>query len=310
MYLIYGESFRLIAEEIDKIIKDSTNIVSMDLSVHTLEDVIREATYVSMFEEKKYIIVRNATFFTSAKEKSEDLDILFSYMENPIPLTTIIFTAYDKIDLRKKITKTFSEKYKMISVENLSSQDLMTKVRDLAFHSKYKISNETLQFILQSCQNNYDLIYNEMQKIFLYYMEPQTIQLEDVKQILSRTLTDNNFRFIEAVVTKDAKKALSILNDLTVLKVDPIALILLLAREYRLMYSVKCLMGTGYPKKTVCKELGLQDWQIDKLLRNTSNYYQDDLATYIKKLANIDYKIKSGNMDKFLALKTFLLEVL
>ena len=80
MYLIYGESYRLIEEEIEKIIKENTNVITMDLNVSSLEDVIREATYVSMFQEKKFLIVRNASFFTSSKTKEEDLDILFKYI--------------------------------------------------------------------------------------------------------------------------------------------------------------------------------------------------------------------------------------
>lgn len=309
MYLIYGESYRLIEEEIAKITKDETNIITMDLTISTLEDVINEATYVSMFQEKKYIIVRNADFFTSAKTKEETLEILFKYMENPVDLTTIIFTTYDKIDARKKIYKEFSKKYKVISVGMLTNNDLMTKIRDFVFKNKFKIDNETINYIMNCCQNNYDLIYNEINKIFLYCEEPQTIKLEDAKEIVSKTLVENNFKFVDAVVNKDAKLVLKILDDLFILKVDPIALIMLLAREYCLMFSVSTLMRNGFRKNDICKELSLQDWQVDKILRESSRYYEDDLKTYLKYLANIDYKIKSGQGDKYLELKTFLLEV-
>lgn len=310
MYLIYGESYRLIEEEIKKIVKNETNIVTMDLSVSTLDDVIREATYVSMFQEKKFLIVRNATFFTSEKTKEETLELLFKYMENPVALTTIIFTMYDKVDARKKVYKEFAKKYKVISVSNLSINDLMTKVRDYCFQNKFKIDNETISYILNACGNHYDLAYNELNKIFLYYQEPQKIELTDVKEIVSKILVDNNFKFVEAVINKEGKLALKLLEDLMVLKVDPIALLMLLTREYRLMLSASTLMRNGFQKNDVAKALSLQEWQLDKILRENAGYYEDDLKSYLKKLATIDYKIKSGEGDKFLELKTFLLEVL
>ncbi len=310
MYLIYGESYRLLEEEITKIVKSNTNIVTMDLSVSTLEDVIGEATYVSMFQEKKFLIVKNATFFTSAKSKEEDQEILFKYMENPVSLTTIIFTTYDKVDARKKVYKEFAKKYKVISVSNLSLNDLMTKVRDYCFQNKFKIDNETNTYILNACGNHYDLAYNELNKIFLYYKEPQLIKLQDVKEIVSKALVDNNFKFVEAVINKNSKLALKLLDDLYTLKVDPIALLMLLAREYRLMYSVSNLMRNGFHKNDIAKNLSLQEWQIDKILKETSTYYEDDLKTYLKELASVDYKIKSGAGDKFLELKTFLLKAL
>lgn len=309
MYLIYGESFRLIDDEIRKIIKDAKNIVMLDLSVVTLEDVLTEATYISMFEEKKFLIVKNANFFASGKESEENIERLLQYMDNPVSLTTIIFTTYEKIDLRKKVTKTFKDKYKIISVSNISLDDLTIKIRDYVKKNDYKIGSDTIQFIINCCQNNFDLIYNELNKLFLYYNDPQEIMLEDVKKVISRSLLDNNFKFVEAVIEKNMKKALRILEDLYAIKVDPIALLMLLAREYRLMYSVNLLMSEGYRKNNVAKELGLQEWQIDKILKNASRYYNDDLVEYLKKIAIIDYEIKSGNSDKFLALKTFMLDI-
>ena len=67
VYVINGESYFLINEEISKIIKDSKNITTFDLNINTLEDVIIEAGYYSIFQEDKYIIVKNANFFGSEK---------------------------------------------------------------------------------------------------------------------------------------------------------------------------------------------------------------------------------------------------
>ncbi len=310
MYLIYGDSFRLIEEEIAKIVKNENNIVTMDLLSCDLYDVLTEAQYVSMFQEKKYIIVKNANFFTAnSKTSEEEIEAFMKYMKEPASLTTLIFTTYEKIDSRKKVVKTFSSLHKVISVHLLNTNDLLNKLRDYVFHNKYKIDTDTLHYIVTACQNNYDLAYNELNKLFLYYNEPQLIQLADVKQIVSRALMDNHFKFVEAVVEKDMKRALRILNDLYTLKVDPIQLIMLLAREYRLMYSALTLRECGYPKSKIGKELGLQDWQIDKLLRNCSLYYKDTLAGLLKQLSILDYKLKKGDMDRFMALKTFLLEI-
>ncbi len=310
MYLIYGESFRIMQEEIAKIIKDEKNVVVFDLAVNTIQDVLTEAMYVSLFLEKKYIIVKNASFFTnSSKAKEEEIELLLHYMKSPVVNSIIVFTTYDKIDSRKKITKAFSEKYKVICVNMVQVNDIVNKLRDVVIHHNYKVDIETLQYIVQICQNNYDLAYNELEKIFLYYERPQTILLEDVKNIVSRTISDNNFKFVEAVVSKNRKHALRLLEDLYTLKVDPIQLFVLLAREYRLLFSLSSFMRRGYSKNQLKNELCLQDWQIEKLSRNGSLYYEDDIKEYLKKLAFIDYKIKSGEMDRFSAMKLFLLEI-
>lgn len=309
MYLIYGESFRLMEEEIKKIIGKNQNVITLDLSSSTINDVFMEASYVSLLEEEKFIVVKNVSFFSSSKGQEKEIELFLDYLNHPLTKTTVILTTYEKIDARKKITKLFKEKYKIISVDQLSNDDLINKIKDYVKKNKYKINLEVIQFIMRCCNNHFDLIYNELNKLFLYYNEPQEIRLEDVKQIISRPLIDNNFKFVEAVIDKNFKNALKILEDLYALKVDPIALILLLAREYRLMYSINVLMREGYRKNNISKELGLQEWQIDKILKNNAKYGQEDLREYMKRLAILDYEIKSGNADKFLGLKTFLLEI-
>lgn len=309
MYLVYGESFRLIEDEIKKIIGAETNVTILDLANITLEDVLQEANYVSMFQEKKYILVKNANFFASGKATEKETDLLLQYMDSPSQLSVVIFTTFEKIDLRKKITKSFKEKYKIISVMDLSYDDLVIKCLDYVKKNKYKISTKDLQYIMNCCHNKYDLIYNELNKLFLYYQEPTEILMEDITKIVSKSVEDNNFKFVDAVVDKRFHNAITILEDLYTLKVDPISLLLLLAREYRLMYSVSTLMREGYRKRSVCQELGLQEWQVDKLLRESSKYDQDELAMYLKKLAQFDFQIKSGTMDRFLAMKTFLLTI-
>ncbi len=67
-------------------------------------------------------------------------------------------------------------------------------------------------------------------------------------------------------------------------------------------------MSQGYYKKDIGKQLKMQEWQIDKLSRNSSIFYEEDLKSFIEKIAELDYKIVSGNDDKFLIFKTFLLE--
>ncbi len=309
MYLVYGESFHLINEEVEKITKNSPNIVTMDLNINTLEDVLTEATYVSMFNEEKYIIVKNSYIFTSKKVHDSVVDLFLKYMENPVPLSKIIFTSLENIDLRKKLTKNFKEHYRIINTNIVKRDDLIYKIREYVRSNKYKIETEAINYLISNLQSNYDLIYSELNKLFLYYNEPCMITYEDVKNITSKCLNDNNFKFVESVINKDLNTANNILKDLYTLKVDPIALISLLAREYRLILYTKILMSNGFYKDSLTKKLSLQDWQVDKLIKEGNNYSDSEIKKYLKFIAEIDYKIKRGIYDKFMALKLILINI-
>ena len=54
--LINGESRLLINEAINNIIKDNKNVTSFDMGINSMDDVLLEAGYFSMFLEEKFII--------------------------------------------------------------------------------------------------------------------------------------------------------------------------------------------------------------------------------------------------------------
>ena len=139
MYLIYSDSFWLMKEEINKITGTNTNVVTLDLATLSLEEVLNEASYVSMFPEKKYIIVKNVSLFGTKKVDEKELERFYEYMEHPSEMAVLLFTTYEKIDLRKKITKTFKEKYTIISVANLSTDELFKKMNQWIKKNKYTI---------------------------------------------------------------------------------------------------------------------------------------------------------------------------
>ena len=111
IYLITSNSYRLMEEEINKIVK-SNPYTTLDFNITTIEDIIEEASYFSLFDEKKYLVVKNATIFSSkgTKESSDKTtkkdDLLLNYLNEPNDNTILIFTLYGKADSKKKILAT------------------------------------------------------------------------------------------------------------------------------------------------------------------------------------------------------------
>ena len=64
-YIIKSDSYRLLKNELNKLTKDidKDNIIYYDLSIDSLKDILNNANYVSLFDDKKAIIVYNANIF-------------------------------------------------------------------------------------------------------------------------------------------------------------------------------------------------------------------------------------------------------
>ena len=308
IYLIASPSKNLIKEEIANIIKNEQNIVTFDYLREGLDFILEEASYLSLFNDKKYLIVKNSNIFSSGKTKDEDLKKLEAYLNNPNSNTVVIFTLTEKVDERKKITKIIKEKYNYKNIASLNSKELIDKIINILKGHKIKIDYNNASYIANNSLNNYDLVAQELDKLILFYDEGDIVKESDINNLISKTPEENIFKFSDAVIKKD-NKMFEIFNDLRLLKEEPVVLINALAREYRLTYKCSYLNQNGYNKSKIASELGLQDWMVDKYLRLSYNYREEDLLQSLSKLSDIDVEIKQGKIDKYLAIEMFMLDI-
>lgn len=305
-YIIISNSYHIISEEINKIINNKTEIEYIDFQNSSVEEIIEEANYTSLFNDEKIIVVKNADILGS--KCAIKTDKLEKYLENPNPLTTLILTYYDKPDERKKIIKLIKEKSNYNYIKPLTYKEITERIINDFKQNKYKILYDDANYITNKCLNNYDLVKMELEKIYLYYNKPTEVKRSDLENIISKYMDDNNFKFVDAVIRNDYKLAIKMLDDFKIQKVEPIALLSLLAREYRLMLFSKDLYKKGYSNKKIGEELGLQEWQVDKAIKNSYNYSLKGLEDKLIQLTELDFNVKTGKMDKYLGLELFILK--
>lgn len=307
--LISGDSFLLINEKVNEIVKDSKNVTVFDLSENTLEDVFVESGYVSMFQEDKYIIIKNANFLGTDKIKDSDSEMLMNYFEHPNEQSILIFICNTKLDMRKKITKIIKDKYNLVNIPSLKYYEIENRVMNIFKKNNFKIDSDTVKYIVQNGLNNYDMIMGEVEKIMLFYMDPGYISYEDVTHLVSKSINANNFLFVDTLVLGDLEKSLELLRDLKVMKVEPTVLLALIARDFRIMLQVKTLLNEQKREYEIMNELNLQDWQLEKYLKKVFPYKIKELESIIVKIANLDLDIKTGKIDKYMALELFILDI-
>lgn len=315
IYLISSNSYRLMNEELKNIIGDNS-YTSFDLNATELDDVLEEASYFSLFDEKKYMVVKNANIFGSSKKKSGGEEVtskkdekLIKYLEEPNTNTVLIFTINGKIDSKKRICKIIKERYKLIQLEDLKPKEIYAKLDKSLKNDGYKIDSNTGYYIINNSQNNYDLVMNEVDKIKLYYGKGCSVKLEDVCNIVSRNIEDNNFKFIDSIINRDIKEAFKIYDDLMLQKVEPIMLMSMIAKDIRNTLLVKKMIGSK-SKREIMSTLGINyDFQIDKLINNSYSFKEQQLEEYLVLLCDLDYKIKRGKISNKLALEMFILNI-
>lgn len=304
LYLISSNSFRIIDEEIDKIIKGRP-YDSFDYLKTNIEDIVIEANYTDLFNNEKILVIKNANIFN---EKSDsDSKVLEKYLNNPNPNTTIIFTV-DSVDERKKIFKIMKENYHTNILKPLYESDIILKLMNKAKSNGYILSEEIAKYISNASLNNYDVAYMTLEKIYLYYNEPCKIEDRIVKELTSISLEDNNFKFIDAYFNDDYNLVNKMIKDFKIQKVEPFSIFNLLIREYRNMLLLKELYQKDSSKKFLMSNLKLAEWQLNRLSKRSSSFRTKDIEKKLLQLCDYDFKIKSGQINPYLGLEMFILD--
>ena len=313
LYLIYGLENYLIDEKIKEILDKSKvetdNIISFDLDEDSIMSVLIEASTVGMFSDKKVLIVNNANFLCANKSLSEtELDELNKYIENPFDDITIIFVVRDeKLDSRKKITKSLTKICKVTECNKIDSYNMNNYLSNYIRDKGYSISSDSVDLIISKVGYELSNIINELDKLFIYKDKDKKITREDIENVITKNIEKNIFELTNAIVNRNKDKIMEIYNDLVLAKEDPIKLLVTLSNQFRLILQVKLMRKSGYSEKEIVTTLKEHPYRINLAMK--SAFEIEDLKDKLLKLSELDYKIVTGEVDKFFGFEMFLLEI-
>ena len=247
VYLIYGNDYSLIKREVDKISLNANDVVKYDLSVDKVDNLLDDASCMSLLDEKKVIIGENALFLTTLNTNvNHNLEYLSNYVnaenhDNIIVLTVVT----DKLDERKKIVKLLKQKAKVIHKYLIEDKNLNGFVMDEFKNAGYKMDLKTANYFVSYVGKNVDILVSEIEKMIVYKDNNKIVTINDINEISSRGFKDNVFDLTDAITKRDFKKMYECYNDLMVLGEEPIKIIALLGNQFLLIYKVKLLNEKG-----------------------------------------------------------------
>lgn len=307
IHLITGSSHRLISDEVNKIVNDK-EYLRMDLKEVDTSTFFEEVSYGFFQEEVKYLIVRNMPLLGSNKVDEKLETKFFNFFENP-PKSIVVILVNETVDMRKKLAKLIKKNYNFIPIE-IDYKNIYNHINNYFNKNGFQSDYEINSYLVNLYGLNLDLIFNELDKLFLFYNAPCKVKMSDVLSVICRPLDGNSFHFINALVDKDIDKVYKLLKDLRVYKVEPLQILVLLANSYRNLYLIKYAYDKINIDIDIIKELKMQDWQVQRLYKSSFSYSFFEIKKILKNIAIYDEKIKTGKVDKDVALQLMILDII
>lgn len=287
------------------------NYAQFDAKETALRDIVNACLEVPMLENKKVVVVDDAFFLAGAKGKDKintekDFNLLLKYIAVPSKETDLIFLVYaDKLDARSKVTKALqASNAKIASIAPLKEYDWIKYASQLAEKKGLNIDQFAVRELAKRTLNDRDRLLNEIEKLSLYHND---ITLNDVVTLVSVPLEDKAFELSNALLRADISGALFTYNDLMKVKgTEPITLLMMLANQFRFLYIVNYLHDHGKSVVEIASELNANEYRV-KIAYQSSKTIKKNLIKILDDLYQLDYQIKSGQIDHFDAIELFII---
>ena len=310
-YILYGEQFPMIKKRLSKILKerlgepDNFNVVKFDLDETDPKEIRGETELLPLGYDRKAVVVDHCSFLGNGGNK-EQREIFQQIIENSSDeIDVILIHRSGTIDDKCPIVQLVKEHGEIFNFVNLKKEDWPVFIKKYFKDHEVEIEPAAVSELANRVDGDLYRFMNEAQKLILY---KNKITIADVALMVNKPLEDDVFQISNALLRGDNATAVSIFRDLQKLGSRATdSLIPMLGTQFRFIYDAAFLYEKGLEKGQIAKQLGASEGRVFMALKNARFLSRTQLAHALDDLYQLDYNIKSGQIDRFYGFELFLI---
>lgn len=325
LYILAGEddySLSQALEEIKKEIGDpitlpaNTTVFDGPVGIDQLSPVCGAVPFLG---EKRLVIIRGLLARFEPKGKSspgktgvstqpDELKALGECLRT-IPESTVVVLVEGKVTRKNPMFRELSAKAKVMLFPSLKEDKLRSWVLKRVREKGGSISEAAVDLLMRFVGSNLWIVANEVDKLVLF-ATGRRIEEEDVRQVVSYVQEANVFALVDAILEFRAGSAEELLQKLLQQGAPPAYLLVMLARQVRLMILAKELKSQRKSEAEMKDRLALSsDYALRRTLELAERYSLARLKEMHHKLLEVDLAIKTGRYEPELALNILVAEL-
>jgi DNA polymerase-3 subunit delta len=244
--------------------------------------------------ERKMVVVRS---LGSNKQAAEQIEQIISSAGDS---TDLIFHE-PLTDKRTAYYKTLKSKTQLEEFNELDVHELADWSVNEANKAGASLSQSDAKFLVDRVGANQALLANELEKLLTY--NPH-ITRGSIELLTEPTPQSKVFDLLDAAFSGNKSRALKLYEEQRAQKVEPQAILALVAWQLQLLAVAK--YAGGKPAGTIAKDAGVSPYPVTKALGLASKLEEPKLKNMVSEAFEIDWRSKTSALDLDEALKTYI----
>ncbi len=256
---------------------------------------------ISMFGDKKFILVNRSGLLKGAAKELTFLDRLHTYD------VCLVFRE-DEADKRSKL-------FKQISALGIAfecarqGEDMIYKILSKAAKSNGRmISRGAVSLMVTGIGDDLVRLMQELDKLVLLTVQGETIEEAHVRSVCALSVAAKIFDVTDAIAMKNREKAFLSLRALIEDKEPPQLILTMISRHWLQLYHVKKLTDEGISQNALSERLGLKGFIAKKLQLQAKHFTLSEIKNKIDACLSLDEAVKNGSVKDVTAIELLVMQ--
>ncbi len=273
------------------------NITRYNDENYNIESILTDLSAMPMMADYRVVVLKDIN-----PKSSVDISAILKAIENKSASSVLIISDAQDTNWYKNLTK-----YATIIDCDPLDELMLQKIALKSFQdSGVQIDATALKMLVEFCNLDLSRINNEVNKLCNYVGKNGLVNAKVVSDVVHKDLEYNIFELSNAVAKKDGALALKIVQQLLMQKESAQVLLMMILSNFRRMFFA--IISKDAPAE-LAKKLGVKEFAIKKAKEMARSFTPVRLKSILDFGAELDYKIKAGNITAENAIYFFITNI-
>ena len=290
------------------IIADALSVEMPEMNVNVYNDesvdfnaVVKGLETLPFFSAKRLIYVN---LVNRSAGDVQNIKLLEDYLDAPSEFSVLVVNFGNEI---QECFKGLSKKLELVDCNKLDKNLALKFINFEALKYNKSFTRPALDCLYDYTLGDLSKMNHELIKLCSYTGDRQQIEMDDIKNICTKSIEFQIFELTNALAKKDGEKVFNILNVLKCKKDEYRTLVGLIYNSFRRLLFVSI---TKEPKEKLAEMLGIQPYAVTKAQEQARLFSKKTLKEINDICMQVDYDIKNSNMSAVNGVDYIVLKIL
>jgi DNA polymerase-3 subunit delta len=243
-----------------------------------------------MMASRRLVLVRNLDAMPAA-----ELEALAGYLQKPSPETTLVMVG-EKLDGRGKFAKLARDAGAWFEAEPPKQHEMAQIAEREARNRGHRINPDAADALADALGPDLAALDDALERLSLFVGEGRVIELDHVDRCVAHARTESVWSLVDAVSSRDEKRALSAAASLLGDREPPLKILALVARQLRSVARMRDALKTGLGPQEAAQKAGVPPFKARDMAASAKRFDDAKLIRAFALVAEADLALKGSKV--------------